>query len=88
VTSTRCKPCPDIAESDNEDKTDRTPGNPLYDMLAPATGAADARVGSGFIIDAKGYILTNQHVIDGASRITVGLPNRRAISRQSDRRRL
>src|SRR5712692_40553 len=24
---------PDIAESDNEDKTDRAPGNPLYDML-------------------------------------------------------
>jgi len=30
-------------------------------------------VGSGFIIDAKGYILTNQHVIEGASRITIGL---------------
>jgi serine protease Do len=30
-------------------------------------------VGSGFIIDAQGYILTNQHVIDGASRITIGL---------------
>src|SRR5712691_6292944 len=24
---------PDIAESDNEDKTDRTPNNPLYDMF-------------------------------------------------------
>ena len=32
-------------------------------------------VGSGFIIDSKGYILTNQHVIEGASRITIGLLN-------------
>src|SRR5258708_12247810 len=30
-------------------------------------------VGSGFIIDPKGYILTNNHVIDGATRITIGL---------------
>ena len=31
--------------------------------------------GSGVIIDAKGYIVTNHHVIDGASRITVTLRN-------------
>src|SRR5215510_15804520 len=30
-------------------------------------------VGSGFIIDAKGYIVTNNHVIEDASRITVSL---------------
>jgi serine protease Do len=30
-------------------------------------------VGSGFIVNAKGYILTNEHVIEGASRIIVGL---------------
>jgi serine protease Do len=64
---------PDIAESDNEDKTDRTPDNPLYDMLRRQPQRPTRGVGSGFIIDAKGYILTNQHVIDGASRITIGL---------------
>jgi serine protease Do len=64
---------PDISESDNEDKTDRTPGNPLYDMLRRQPQRPTRGVGSGFIIDAKGYILTNQHVIDGASRITIGL---------------
>jgi serine protease Do len=64
---------PDIAESDNEDKTDRTPGNPFYDMLRRQPPRPTHGVGSGFIIDAKGYILTNQHVIDGVSRITVGL---------------
>ena len=64
---------PDVAESDNEDKTDRTPGNPLYDLLRRQPQRPTRGVGSGFIIDAKGYILTNQHVIDGASRITIGL---------------
>ena len=30
-------------------------------------------VGSGFIVSPKGYILTNEHVIEGSTRITVGL---------------
>jgi len=64
---------PDVAETDNEDKTERTPGNPLYDLLRRQPQRPTRGVGSGFIIDAKGYILTNQHVIDGASRITIGL---------------
>src|SRR5579871_844817 len=33
--------------------------------------------GSGFIVSSEGYILTNNHVIDGADRVTVGLPDRR-----------
>lgn len=32
-------------------------------------------VGSGFIVDKSGYILTNQHVIEDSSRITVRLQN-------------
>jgi len=64
---------PDL-ETDNEDKGDRTP-NPLYDMLRRQPPRPTHGVGSGFIIDAKGYILTNQHVIEGASRITIGLLN-------------
>src|SRR3546814_14573740 len=30
-------------------------------------------LGSGFIIDADGYVVTNNHVIDGASEVTVRL---------------
>src|SRR6185503_9587085 len=59
-------------ETDNEDKTDRTP-NPLYDILRRQPPRPTHGVGSGFIIDPKGYILTNFHVIDGASRITIGM---------------
>ena len=31
--------------------------------------------GSGFIVDSQGHILTNEHVIDGSSRVTVVLDN-------------
>ena len=63
----------DIAETDNDDKGDRTQSNPLYDMLRRQPPRPTRGVGSGFIIDPKGYILTNNHVIEGATRITIGL---------------
>jgi len=36
-----------------------------------------AGLGSGVIIDAEGYILTNEHVVGGADKITVTLPDGR-----------
>src|SRR5262244_1143451 len=63
----------DIAETDNEDKSDKTPSNPLYEMFRRQPPRPMRGVGSGFIIDAKGYIVTNNHVIQDASRITVSL---------------
>ena len=36
---------------------------------------ANSGSGSGFIVDSQGHILTNEHVIDGSSRVTVVLDN-------------
>src|SRR5438093_2263573 len=63
----------DVAESDNDDKSDRTPKSPLDELYRRQLPRPTRGVGSGFIIDPKGYILTNNHVIEGASRITIGL---------------
>ncbi len=32
-------------------------------------------LGSGFLVDANGYLLTNRHVVDGADQVTVTLAN-------------
>lgn len=45
-------------------------------------GAAEVALGSGsgFIIDARGYVVTNQHVIDRATRVEVTLADQESVS--------
>lgn len=35
--------------------------------------------GTGFVVSSDGYILTNNHVVEGATRIVVSLPDRRTF---------
>jgi serine protease Do len=58
--------------------TGRTPSSPndsdILDFLKRQMQPRPVRsVGSGFIVDKAGYIITNAHVVDEASRITVKL---------------
>jgi len=49
------------------------------EMPAPQQPQQAQGLGSGFVVDASGYIVTNNHVIDGADQVTVRLHDGREL---------
>jgi serine protease Do len=66
---------PQVADKDKNDDEDNDDDadNPLLDMLRRRARRPSRGVGSGFIVDPKGIILTNYHVVQGMSGIMVKL---------------
>ena len=62
------------SQPSNRDLFGDPPELPSPPNLTPRRGS-----GSGFVIERNGLILTNQHVIDGAERITVKFSNGRSM---------
>ena len=44
-----------------------------------SSGSTDAALGSGFVIDKAGHIVTNYHVVEGANQVTVSFSNRDTV---------
>jgi serine protease Do len=72
----RRAPAPEGEGDDNfQDFFDRFFGGPGGDQspFGSPEGTRQRSLGSGVILDAKGYIVTNAHVVDKADRIRVNL---------------
>ena len=65
------------------------PGLVARHSLGAASSSAPRGVGSGFVVSADGFLLSNHHVIDGADEIIVTLTDKREFKAKlvgSDRR--
>lgn len=63
-----------VVGSGGQTSSQTTPGNP-FGFGSPAPQGSQEVLGSGFVWDTQGHIVTNNHVVEGASKITVTFSN-------------
>ena len=72
-----------VVGKDNDDDLQFPPGSPFEDFFEEFRDGENRRtaqaLGSGFIVSAEGFVVTNNHVIDGADAIRVTLYNDRSF---------
>jgi serine protease Do len=78
--SSRIEPCVVNINTEELVTPGQGPENPMNDIfrrfmpgLTPSEPMMRRSLGSGVIVDPKGYIITNNHVVEGATRIKVSL---------------
>lgn len=60
-------------------RTDDNPPFGYFGAVPPGQSGISTSLGSGVIVSADGYVLTNNHVIEGAEEIAVALPGGKTL---------
>jgi serine protease Do len=68
-------PAPDQDDNNGDDFIQRFFGGGGFGGMMPPQMRRGSATGSGVVVDKAGYILTNNHVVDGADRINVRFHN-------------
>ncbi len=63
--------------TESEDKSELSPHRGFGDPVDPYSRGPRRSLGSGFVFDKDGYIITNAHVVEDASKIVVRLNDER-----------